>query len=157
MTLATNITDTDKGWKRIKSALLAAQNYGTAVGLPGNVGLAPTLAERAATQEYGSRDGKIPSRPFMRQAFDGNTKRIEQHMNNEIAAVIDGKYGPKQALSRVGEFFVGVIKSTIRRGDFKPLKPATILRKGSSRPLIDTGEMRNSITHKESKMEFGTV
>ena len=40
------------------------------------------------------------------------------------------------------------IQDKIRSGDFKPLKPETIRRKGSSKPLIDKGQMVNSINIK---------
>ncbi|WP_252715295.1 hypothetical protein [Acinetobacter junii] len=33
-------------------------------------------------------------------------------------------------------------------GKFAPLKAKTIKRKGSSKPLIDTGQLRQSITYK---------
>ena len=42
----------------------------------------------------------------------------------------------------------GDMKKTIGRGKFKPNSPKTIKRKGSAQPLIDTGRMRASISHK---------
>jgi len=43
------------------------------------------------------------------------------------------------------------MKRTITRGvpEWEPLSPKTIARKGSSKPLIDTGDMRNSINQKD--------
>ena len=40
------------------------------------------------------------------------------------------------------------MKATIGRGHFVPNAPNTIKQKGSSQPLIDTGRMRNSVSHK---------
>ena len=51
----------------------------------------------------------------------------------------------EQALGQLGEMTKGDVQTEIRSGDFAPLKPATIKRKGSSRPLIDTGQMVQSI------------
>jgi len=56
----------------------------------------------------------------------------------------------EQILRKAGVFLEGAIKQKITQGDpsWPPLKPETIKRKGSSKPLIDTGKLRASITHK---------
>ena len=56
----------------------------------------------------------------------------------------------EQILRKAGAFLEGAIKQKITQGDpsWPPLKPETIKRKGSSKPLIDTGKLRASITHK---------
>jgi hypothetical protein len=51
------------------------------------------------------------------------------------------------ALGQMGNFLVGAVRKQIRNGHFVPLKPATIRRKGSSKPLIDTGQMMNGVTY----------
>lgn len=53
------------------------------------------------------------------------------------------------ALAAIGELYTDQIKDKILKGPFKPLSDITIHRKGSSRPLIDTAQMRNSVTHRE--------
>lgn len=150
------VIDKDRGYKKIMSNVKKADCWVTAVGYPGEKfsgdNARDNIAERAATHEYGTRNGKIPSRPFMRQSFENNSRKISKRLAMEYDKVIIGKQSTQDGLSRVGEFMVGIIKATIRRGDFKPLRPRTILRKGSSKPLIDTGEMRNSTTHVERKM-----
>jgi len=57
------------------------------------------------------------------------------------------------AIKKAASYLEGKIKETITegRGEWPPLKPATIKRKGSSKPLIDTGKLRASITHKIDK------
>jgi hypothetical protein len=39
------------------------------------------------------------------------------------------------------------VKNKVVTGPFEPNKPATIARKGSDRPLIDTAQLLNSITY----------
>ncbi|AIY89894.1 phage virion morphogenesis protein [Geoglobus acetivorans] len=53
-------------------------------------------------------------------------------------------------LIAAGSFLEGKVKEKITQGDpdWPPLKPETIRRKKSSKPLIDTGRLRDSITHK---------
>ena len=55
---------------------------------------------------------------------------------------------PHQALEILGNKAEGDMKATIGRGHFVPNAPNTIKQKGSSQPLIDTGRMRNSVSHK---------
>lgn len=56
----------------------------------------------------------------------------------------------ERILKLAGAFLEGKVKEKITHSDpsWPPLRPETIKRKGSSRPLIDTGRLRDSITHK---------
>lgn len=101
-----------------------------------------TLAANAQIHELGTEH--IPPRPFMRtgaEAFD----KMDRQIGNAIRDVIDGKMQPKQGSNRLGVMLQTEIKRAIRSGDFTPLKPATIKRKGSSTPLIDTGKLRQGV------------
>lgn len=104
------------------------------------------LADVATWMEFGTRS--IPARPFMKQAFDQNFDRIYAFVKNEHAKFIQGKQTMEMGLKRIGVFFEGLVKKGIVAGPFAALKPATIKRKGSSKPLIDTGRLRQSITNK---------
>ena len=48
-------------------------------------------------------------------------------------------------LEKIGVFQKGLIQRKIVDGTFEPNAPSTIRKKGSSRPLIDTGRMRQSV------------
>lgn len=70
---------------------------------------------------------------------------------NRIPALLNKLKGEKERILRkAGAFMEGEIKKTITSGrpDWKKLNPATIKRKKSSKPLMDTGAMRNAVTHK---------
>jgi hypothetical protein len=54
-----------------------------------------------------------------------------------------------RALSILGEFHQEQVKEQIRLTRSPRLEQSTIDRKGSSKPLIDTGQMIQSVTHKE--------
>lgn len=143
------IRDKDRGWNKITRNIVASNNWVTGVGFPGSAGISSAIVTRAAVHEYGSVSKKIPSRPFMRQAISLYKQQIQQRMDAEARGIIEGRHTARTAAARIGEFFTGAIKATFTRGTFRALKPRTILAKGSSRPLIDTGEMRNSVTHAE--------
>lgn len=106
-----------------------------------------TLAELAAIHEYGSPT--IPSRSFIAGTF--MIRRA-----NELAStcarlcreVVTKGMPAQRALQLLGQWAAKEVKSTFTEIDIPPpLAPATIRAKGSSRPLIDTGQLRNSITY----------
>jgi len=72
---------------------------------------------------------------------------------DEVAKRI-GKWGDKigddvtNRLEQAGEFLAGKMVDKITSGISPGLKPSTIRAKGSSTPLIDTGELLSQITHK---------
>lgn len=70
---------------------------------------------------------------------------------NNIPELLKSLPQEKERILRLaGAFLEGRVKETIQRGrpDWPPLKPSTVKRKGSDKPLIDTGKLLNSITHK---------
>jgi len=150
------VKDIDRGWERIKREFKEFNGAATIVGYPeGESGTERhdeagiTLASLAAVHEYGSVARNIPERPFQRDTFEKTKPHIKKVIINEFSKVLKNKQGVKKALSAVGEWYTGEMKTMITKGSFTPLSIKTIAKKGSSTPLIDTGQLRNSITHKE--------
>jgi hypothetical protein len=105
-------------------------------------------AALAYIHEFGSPAANIPARPFMREGIEEARERITAQLEKGSKALLDGDpHKADQALNAAGLIAVNSIKGKITDGDFAPLAEATIRRKGSDRPLIDTGAMRNSITY----------
>ena len=102
----------------------------------------------ATTHDVGEYVIEIPKRSFIRSAFDENQTYIANYAEKKAAGVILGKYGKGDALNKVGQKVEGIVKKKMVDGPFQPLAPATIRRKRSSRPLIDTGRLRQSIRYK---------
>lgn len=100
------------------------------------------MAELAAVHEFGSEDGRIPQRSFLRTSVEKNAGKYFHHLAKNA---VNGK-PPEQILNEISAMAVGDVQENITNGDFVPLKPKTIKRKGSSKPLIDTGRLRQSIT-----------
>lgn len=88
----------------------------------------------------------IPSRPFMRDSVDKHLSEINQMMISQKDALLRG-YTAKDILNTVGLFQKDLIQTEIEQGDFVANLPRTIQRKGSEKPLIDTGTMRNSVNY----------
>ena len=94
---------------------------------------------------------QIPERSFLRSAWDKNVRKYERALQKQAGQVIDGKATAKQAIGRVAEKALGDIVRGINRGIPPPNAPATIRRKGSSKPLIDTGQLKMAIKVKVGK------
>lgn len=145
------ITDIDHGWRRILSEIRTGGGF-TEVGFfsddagyPGGV----SVADVAQCNEYGT--ARIPERPFMRRAFDQNREGLDGKMQTLLDGVYVGTHNLDRAMAILGEFHRGHIVTSIRDLDSPPNAPSTIRRKGSSNPLIDTGQMMQSVSHREDK------
>ena len=87
---------------------------------------------------------RIPERPFMIPAGNKAANKTINITVNSIAGGMD----EQQALSKAGELFVGFIQKEITNLKEPPNSPYTIEKKGSSNPLIDSGDMRKSVKWK---------
>lgn len=100
------------------------------------------VTEVARDNDKGTK--RIPERPFMIPA--GN-KAANKTINITVHSIAGGM-DEQQALSKAGELFVGFIQKEITNLKEPPNAESTILKKGSSNPLIDTGDMRKSVKWK---------
>lgn len=142
-----SVIDKDMGYQTIITNL--SRLKGTVkVGIMADAGSeknGASLVEVAAYNEFGTQH--IPARPFVRQTTDNNRGawgRMAAQLEDRVAHGMS----PHQALEILGNKAEGDMKKTIGRGHFAPNAPNTIKQKGSSQPLIDTGRMRNSVSHK---------
>lgn len=103
-----------------------------------------TLAENAAVQELGDLKGHIPPRPFMKQGAE-RFEADDRSVGAIISSVAEGRRVPREASNALGVLLQGHVRMAIRDGNFAPLDPQTIKRKGSSKPLIDTGKLRQGV------------
>lgn len=105
------------------------------------------LALVAAANEFGTSDGRIPERAFLRRLRSRRHQRYLMQVNRaSLIPVVAGRSTMERALERLGTVAVGIVKREIAEGRFAPNAPSTIAKKGSERPLIDTGQLRQSIT-----------
>ena len=105
-------------------------------------------ATKAAINEYGT--SKIPQRPFMRTVVSCHGKSWGEKSAKAVQSVIKGM-PISQVTELVGMQLKSDISSTLTNGPWTPNSVVTIAKKGSSRPLIDTGELRASITYRVEK------
>ena len=123
------------------------------VGVPkaaGNYEDGVHTATIASVQEYGSADGRIPERSFLRAGISDAEGQIKKVYEKFLPEAIDGKTDMNHIQSLVGEVAAGRIVERISEGIDPANAASTVKAKGSSTPLIDTGHLRNSITYELS-------
>lgn len=103
-----------------------------------------SLLEVAALHEFGG--GRTPQRSFIRATIDAQRSEIERLQQVLGMQVVAGKIDARQALDMLGQKVAAWCQARIAAGIAPPLKPATIARKGSSTPLVDTGQLKSAIT-----------
>lgn len=86
----------------------------------------------------------MPSRPFMRDSVDKHIPEISRALDAQKDALLAGATA-REILGTVGVFQKDLMQTEIEQGGFVPNAEATIRRKGSDKPLIDTGVMKNSV------------
>ena len=140
------VEDKDLGYERIISGLKELDGATIVVGVLRNAGReidGADLVDVAVWNEYGTR--RIPSRPFLRIATDENGESWQELAEKGVNGIIAGTMGKQQVLDLVGVKAVGDIQKVIGSNKLKPNAEATIRRKGSEAPLIDTDRLRQSI------------
>lgn len=102
------------------------------------------ICDIAAWNELGTVH--IPARPFLRDSVDDNEGEINSFLQSQKRALISGA-SAEQVLKEIGIFQKDLIQDKIESGSFAPNAASTIRQKGSSKPLIDTGRMRQSVDY----------
>lgn len=141
------LSDRDLGYRDILRRLAGARDSATLIGIHEDAG--SDLAVIAAANEYGTEDGHIPERSFLRATVDANATVYGQELDAAVRAHIDGDRTLTEGLALLGARVEGDVKQYMTDLQDPPNAPATIARKGSSNPLIDTGRLRAAIRHKE--------
>ena len=142
--MMSNVIDKDLGWKRIVRKMNFVDGKEIHAGVLPSAGKGKKgvpIAEYATYNEYGTE--KIPSRPFMATSADEN-KGWSTSVKNAVKGIIDGAEVISQ-MNTVGEKMKTDIKKNIGTYRFKPLKPATVKKKGHDIQLIDSGALYDAI------------
>jgi hypothetical protein len=123
--------DRDRGWAAFKRVFSENKN-GAAI----RVGLQsedeaqlqgrPNMATLGTIHEFGSSDGRIPARSFIRSTFDERLNQYTKLIQKAGKAISAGQIHPLAALGLIGEKFVGDIKAKIRDHIDPPLSDFTI-------------------------------
>ena len=176
MSRRNEVVDRDHGWAAMQRRLREARSAYAKVGVlgdqeEGESGL--SVGEIAAVQEFGTEDGSIPARPFVRPTFDRQREHLASLAAKLLGEVLDGHLTVDGALGVLGADLAASIRATITAGVPPPNAPSTALAKAkkgrtsrlfrspartvghalaqvgalsSVKTLIDTGRMLGSVT-----------
>jgi hypothetical protein len=106
------------------------------------------IATNAAIQEYGSRNEKIPARPFIQAALNKNKDEIIKLMFELDKKVLSKEITVEDSLKVLGEALTSMIKQYIILLTEPANKPRTIKNKGFDKPLMDTNQMLDTVQFK---------
>jgi hypothetical protein len=95
----------------------------------------------------GSNSGAIPARPFVSGWADTKQMEIQKKLEAVYLGVLDGKYSAEKGMGLLGEWAQASMKANLLSFPWAPNAPATIKAKGSDKPLVDVGQMVNSIRY----------
>jgi hypothetical protein len=104
-----------------------------------------SMIDLAIVHEYGSKDGRIPKRSFMRSTCDTKCKEHGDLILKLQEKYIAGKLSLKKALMQLGEIVSKHMVQAINQGIEPELALATVRRKKSSKALIHHGHLKGSI------------
>jgi len=88
-----------------------------------------------------------PARPFLRQSIDNNEAHMKEFCQEQLRQFAQGTIDARTLLNRIGLEQTALVQKEITDGTFAPNAQATIQKKGSDKPLIDTGRMYQSVHH----------
>lgn len=105
----------------------------------------PSMVVVATANEFGT--DRIPERSFIRSTVESRKADIDQLLAAVGERVAGLKLTPERGMEIVGQRVRDMIRKRIVDLDTPPNAPITIERKGSSNPLIDTGQLRQAISY----------
>jgi len=108
-----------------------------------------TVAGIGYAHEYGT--ATLPERSFMRSTIHAKKKDIIALQKKLFKQILKGSMKIETGLGLLGEFMSDAITQKIVSITSPPNTPETIEAKGSSNPLIDTGQLKNSITYEVNR------
>lgn len=128
------------------------------VGVPAenagrNDGDAINNAEIGYVQEFGAPERNIPARPFLLPGVEEAMPKIIDRMKAGGAKALSGDPGAaSKTLNAVGLMAQNAVRAKINEGIPPPLSPRTLADRRArgrtgEKPLIDTGQLRNSVTY----------
>jgi len=134
------------GLRKLQKQLKDAKvKVGLPKGTPAN-DEGESLIEIGATQEFGSPSKNVPERSFVRIPLDNAKADYFKFLKRQGINILNGKTTTDDAIEKLGVWGQTVIKKSFTNNNWEANSETTIALKGSSRPLIDRGQLRQAIT-----------
>lgn len=127
----------DLGWDEYFKRVKEIRNAKIRVGVLGDTdkggerapGSDLTVAEIAVVNEFGTEDGHIPSRSFLRSTFDEQREHLTDLGAELMKKVLEGSFTVDRALGILGASLASSVRDKIRSNIQPRNAPSTILHK----------------------------
>lgn len=150
------VTDKDLGYAALVRRVYALDSPKVSIGIHEQEGAEEheeagmTVASLGAIHEFGL--GNVPERSFIRAWFDENQDRAKEALRRLMVSVVEGKRQPQQALELFAQWALGEMQKRMAEGIPPALQPETLRKKTRAgktgeKPLIDTGQLRSSLSY----------
>lgn len=117
-----------------------------------------TNPELGLIHEFGTSDGRIPARPFLRPAINKHAEEYRKAIESVLRRALEKQTPFEKGLALIGQKAAADVKNYITQGPPipPPNAPRTLKRKealtrrgskGKVRTLVDTGRMVGSISY----------
>lgn len=171
------VLDRDLGWSDFVKGVVKMHDARVAVGILDDGEEYPdgelSVAEVGAINEFGTEDGHIPARSFLRETFDEQRDALDMLARLYAQRILFAKSTPEDAMNALGATLAAAIKKRIAAGIDPPNAESTALAKAARgktakffrrparnlgealaqvgalaavKPLVDTGRLLNAIT-----------
>jgi len=97
--------------------------------------------------QFGPAQKVQPERPFMRMGIRSGIPELRRVARHELAALAEGRGTMTGVLDLMGAVGAGAVKKYMVGDHFAPNAPSTIAKKGSEQPTVESGSLRQQITH----------
>lgn len=108
-----------------------------------------SVAAVMIANEFGTKTAV--ARPLIRQSAEQIDQKLPGYIARRTTEILDGRLSADNYLEKMGEALVATVLATLKSGNFEDNKESTIKQKGFNRPLVDTGILGQSVTHRVSK------
>lgn len=142
------VVDRRVKWDKLVRELADRSDEAVTVGVRGTPARddgAVTNPQLAAWHEYGT--SRVPARPFIRPTMDANFGKYRKMAAKLADQVMALRMTKGAALKLIGMAAVADVKARIRAHIPPPLADSTSDAKGSTTPLIDSGQLLGAITY----------
>ncbi len=112
-----------------QATIATTLEYGTAFSAPSNKGATEVI---------------IPPRPFMQRTID---EHQAEWVEKTAKLAKKFHFNMQKVFEAMGEVVTNDLRKVMQSGDFTPNAPATLKQKQGTIPLIDTGDLRDSIAY----------
>ena len=157
LSVSTNIRESKPNFfKKAMERAMGFTEKGVAAGFPRGRLNAPhydnkeSIIDVAIKNNYGIG---VPQRDFMTPSSKKWMKFFTESLEKVKDGINSGKIEPEKFLAVMGQKGADIISQEIILLDTPPNSPYTIAKKGSSNPLVDTGDMSRSTTWEIRKAE----